>query len=109
MSILFDSPGSLPPELLRFASCVCQVFGDRFVHPAEGHVLSVMNSAMHWAQAAPASQADDLPFGSMGSWHFIGGKLACMEVGDAFLRDTFSKKVPKIEFQVNFGRQKISV
>eukprot|EP00667_Euglena_gracilis_P001631 EG_transcript_1632 len=42
-------------ELLRFASCVCQVFGDRFVHPAEGHVLAVMNSAMHW-NASPSGK-----------------------------------------------------
>eukprot|EP00667_Euglena_gracilis_P000937 EG_transcript_937 len=35
-------------ELLRYASFVCQVFGDRFVHPTEGQVLAVMNSAMLW-------------------------------------------------------------
>eukprot|EP00667_Euglena_gracilis_P001011 EG_transcript_1009 len=35
-------------DLLRFASCVCQVFGDRFVHPTEGQVLAAMNKAMQW-------------------------------------------------------------
>eukprot|EP00667_Euglena_gracilis_P000216 EG_transcript_216 len=35
-------------DLLRFASCVCQVFGDRFVHPTEGQVLAAMNRAMAW-------------------------------------------------------------
>eukprot|EP00667_Euglena_gracilis_P001132 EG_transcript_1132 len=35
-------------DLLRFASCVCQVFGDRFVHPTEGQVLATMNKAMSW-------------------------------------------------------------
>eukprot|EP00668_Euglena_longa_P026608 GGOE01033311.1.p1 GENE.GGOE01033311.1~~GGOE01033311.1.p1 ORF type:complete len:1167 (-),score=340.26 GGOE01033311.1:555-3878(-) len=35
-------------DLLRFASCVCQVFGDRFVHPTEGQVLEQMNNAMSW-------------------------------------------------------------
>eukprot|EP00668_Euglena_longa_P011017 GGOE01013367.1.p2 GENE.GGOE01013367.1~~GGOE01013367.1.p2 ORF type:complete len:303 (-),score=87.74 GGOE01013367.1:1608-2516(-) len=35
-------------ELLRYASFVCQVFGDRFVHPTEGQVLALMNSAMKW-------------------------------------------------------------
>eukprot|EP00668_Euglena_longa_P010109 GGOE01012248.1.p1 GENE.GGOE01012248.1~~GGOE01012248.1.p1 ORF type:complete len:1251 (-),score=392.50 GGOE01012248.1:548-3904(-) len=35
-------------EMLRFASFVCQVFGDRFVHPIEGQVLALMNNAMHW-------------------------------------------------------------
>eukprot|EP00667_Euglena_gracilis_P000225 EG_transcript_225 len=35
-------------DLLRYASFVCQVFGDRFVHPTEGQVLAAMNSAMLW-------------------------------------------------------------
>eukprot|EP00667_Euglena_gracilis_P003458 EG_transcript_3466 len=35
-------------DLLRYASFVCQVFGDRFVHPTEGQVLAAMNNAMLW-------------------------------------------------------------
>eukprot|EP00667_Euglena_gracilis_P001683 EG_transcript_1684 len=31
-------------ELLRFASFVCQVFGDRFIHPPAGQVLALMNT-----------------------------------------------------------------
>eukprot|EP00667_Euglena_gracilis_P007105 EG_transcript_7171 len=42
-------------DLLRFASCVCQVFGDRFVHPTEGQVLAAMNRAMQW-NGRPAKQ-----------------------------------------------------
>eukprot|EP00667_Euglena_gracilis_P000724 EG_transcript_725 len=40
-------------DLLRFASFVCQVFGDRFVHPAEGQVLAAMNKAMPWNSIRP--------------------------------------------------------
>eukprot|EP00667_Euglena_gracilis_P000525 EG_transcript_525 len=36
-------------ELLRYASFVLQVFGDRFVHPTEGQVLAIMNKAMMWS------------------------------------------------------------
>eukprot|EP00668_Euglena_longa_P037763 GGOE01048633.1.p1 GENE.GGOE01048633.1~~GGOE01048633.1.p1 ORF type:complete len:315 (-),score=98.46 GGOE01048633.1:672-1571(-) len=50
-------PGCTSPNvslgMLRFASSVCQVFGDRFVHPTEGQVMALMNSAMSW-NARPA-------------------------------------------------------
>eukprot|EP00667_Euglena_gracilis_P000479 EG_transcript_479 len=43
-------------DLLRFASCVCQVFGNRFVHPAEGQVLAQMNKTMMWNGRAGAAK-----------------------------------------------------
>eukprot|EP00668_Euglena_longa_P022304 GGOE01027758.1.p1 GENE.GGOE01027758.1~~GGOE01027758.1.p1 ORF type:complete len:357 (-),score=98.46 GGOE01027758.1:1559-2629(-) len=46
-------------ELLRFASFVCQVFGDRFVHPTEGQVLALMNRAMQWT--GPLARKQRLP------------------------------------------------
>eukprot|EP00668_Euglena_longa_P037774 GGOE01048647.1.p1 GENE.GGOE01048647.1~~GGOE01048647.1.p1 ORF type:complete len:1227 (-),score=355.69 GGOE01048647.1:693-4226(-) len=43
-------------DLLRFASFVCQVFGDRFVHPMEGQVLALMNRAMSWNKSLAGKQ-----------------------------------------------------
>eukprot|EP00667_Euglena_gracilis_P001000 EG_transcript_1000 len=48
-------------DLLRFASCVCQVFGDRFVHPTEGQVLVAMNKAMQWTGRAGPKKHSSSP------------------------------------------------
>eukprot|EP00667_Euglena_gracilis_P001293 EG_transcript_1293 len=47
-----ENPGL---DLLRFASCVCQVFGTRFVHPSEGSVLSILNSRARGSTVSSAS------------------------------------------------------
>eukprot|EP00667_Euglena_gracilis_P000355 EG_transcript_355 len=60
-------------DLLRFASCVCQVFGDRFVHPTEGQVLAAMNKAMQWnGRTAPKAKCSSL--GSVATSAVGGGK-----------------------------------
>eukprot|EP00667_Euglena_gracilis_P007661 EG_transcript_7735 len=44
-------------DLLRFASCVAQVFSTQYVHPAEGEVLAVMNRAMEANELLPKTSS----------------------------------------------------